>query len=257
MNKQQLLSKLNTIITEGYNRGQSYERDLIGAMEKHGIGSKGVLSQRGADAIVRVHTKKGMKDYRLSIKADNAAAGQMQFAHDPKFGWSYHTKEDSGKHLAKSMIEAGLAGEMDRHYGKPSSKKSHIDHAKDAGELVLPVGRDVHHVAQILHHGTNHDDLMHIKGKGTYAMTKQIANDTGIDYIGDHIDMESDPLTLRHRVKTHSSEKDGKPAVRSLTAQLNFNKDSLRPSSIDIEKHGLGRKINTEVEIPHERSTDD
>jgi hypothetical protein len=256
MNKNQLLSKLNTIITEAYNKGQTYERDLIDAMERQGIGSKGVLSQRGADAIVRVNTNKGMKDYKLSIKADNAAAGQMQFSHDPKLGWSYNTKEHSGKHLAHAMIEAGAAGEMDTHYGTPKTK-NHLEHVKTTGELHVPVGRNADHVAEILHHGTNHDDLMHIKGKGTYAMTKAIADETGIDYIGKHIDMDSDPLTLRHRVKTHSSAKDGKPAVRSLTAQLNFNKDSLHPSSVDIEQHGLGRKINPHVEVPHERRTDD
>jgi hypothetical protein len=259
MNKQDLLKKLSSIITEakkGYNKGQKYERDLIAAMEKQGIGSKGVLSQRGADAIVKIHTNQGMKHYKLSIKADNAAAGQMQFSHSRKNGWSYDTKEESGKHLAHAMIQAGLAGDMDAHYKTPKTA-NHLEHVKSAGELHINVGRDVDHVAQILHHGTNHDDLMHIKGKGTYAMTPGIAKETGIDYIGTHIDMENDPLTLRHRVKTHSSAKDGKPATRSLTAQLNFNKNALRSSSVDLEEHGLGEKIMPDVEVPHERRTDD
>lgn len=260
MNKKQLLDKLQSIFVEAYNKGQNYERQLIADMTAQGIGSKGVLSQRGADAIVAVHTKKGkIKNYKLSIKADNAAAGQMQFHHHPETGWTYDTKEESGKHLAHEMIKSGMAGEMDRHYGTPrgSEKEHHIKHAAKTGELIVPVGNNVHHVAKILHHGTNHDDLMHIKGKGTYAMTKEIADDTGIDYIGDRIDMDEDPLTLRHRVKTHSSEKDGKDAVKSLTAQLNFNKDSLTNSTVDLEHHGLGRKINSQVEVPHEKRIDD
>ena len=110
-------------------------------------------------------------------------------------------------------------------------------------------------IAHMLWHGSNHDDLIHIQGKGTYSLHPKVAAETGIDYIGDHIDHTrvDRALNLRHRVKTHSSEKPGKPATRSLTAQLTFDHNALSPSNINLEHHGL----NSDVHVEDEHRTDD
>jgi len=240
MNKQELLQKLQSI-TEA-NKGQQYEKTLIGHLKHNKMGRVGVLSKRGNDAFVSLANG---KEYKLSIKADDAAAGQMQFGHFGKKGWGYSTKDQQGQGLVDAMHNYGAHSLMNQHFGNPGSrdKEAQIDHVKEVGELHVPLDLDSHHdVADILHAGTNRDDLMHIKGKGTYAMTPAIAKETGIDYIGDRIDMDAEPLTLRHRAKTHSSAKPGKKAVRSMTAQLNFNKDSLAPSDHNIMVHGFGKK---------------
>lgn len=248
MNKKQLLNKLNSI-SEAHNKGQGYERKLIGHLENNKMGRVGVLSKRGNDAFVSLANG---KEYKLSIKADDAAAGQIQFAHSRKEGgWHYKTKEAEGQGLVDAMHNYGGAEAMNQHFGNPKSsdREGQIDHVKKVGELHLPIDVDTHHdVAQILHSGTNYDDLMHIKGKGTYAMTPKIAKETGIDYIGDRIDMDADPLNLRHRAKTHSSEKPGKKANRSMTAQLNFNKDALQASDHSIMIHGVGVNESTLLE---------
>jgi len=247
MNKKQLVQKLQSI-REDRNKGQIYERDIIGHLEKRGMGKIGQLSKRGNDAFVSLANG---KEYKLSIKADDAAAGQMQFAHSREKGWHYRTKDAQGQGLVDAMHNYGGSEAMQQHFGNPktSDRDAQINHVKKVGELHLPIDVESHHdVAHILHSGTNQDDLMHIKGKGTYAMTPAIAKETGIDYIGDRIDMDADPLNLRHRAKTHSSEKPGKKANRSMTAELNFNKDSLEASDHSIMTHGFSIEESTLLE---------
>lgn len=247
--------------TPKYNKGQTYERDVTGGLIKTGMGSVGDLSGRGNDAVLRLH-KGG--SYKLSIKANKgAAAGQIQFGKKPGGrNWEYSTKGKMGQSLVRSMKQTGGEGEIARHYGKaPGTRMAQIKRVREItrkkGELTIPVEGNRHKIARILRQGSNGDHLMHIQGKGTYAMTPRIARETGIDYIGDRIDVDSEPLTLRHRPKLHNSAKPatkgkpaskGKPATKdkkaktrkeSMTAQLNFNKDALEPSDHSLVLHGL------------------
>lgn len=230
--------------TEAYNKGQEYERRLIGELHSKKLGKVGVLSGRGNDAFV--HLANG-KTYKMGIKADDAAAGQVQFGKG-KSGWEYHTKEKEGQHLVNTLHSLGAHGSLEDHYGhsKGKSKQDHVEHVRNVhktkGELHVPVTGNAHQLSKVLYHGMNRDHLVHIKGKGTYAMTPKIAKETGIDFIGDRLDTDQDPVSIRHRVKTHSSAKEGKPAVRSLTAQINLNTSSLEDSDHSIVLHGIKRK---------------
>ena len=231
-------------IKEAYNKGQEYERKLVGELHSKKLGKVGILSGRGNDAFV--HLANG-KTYKMGIKADDAAAGQVQFGRDES-GWKYETKDKQGQHLVNTLHSLGAHGSLEDHYGstKGKTKSHHIDHVrgvhKKKGELHVPVIGNQHQLSKVLYHGMNRDHLVHIKGKGTYAMTPKIAKETGIDFIGDRMNSDADPVSIRHRVKTHSSAKKGKPAVRSLTAQLNLNTDALENSDHSIVLHGLKRK---------------
>lgn len=231
-------------LTEAHNKGQEYERRLIGDLYSKKLGKVGVLSGRGNDAFV--HLANG-KTYKMGIKADEAAAGQVQYGRDEQ-GWKYHTKEKQGQHLVNTLHSLGAHGSLEDHYGgvKGKSKTKHIEHVKKThkqkGELHVPVIGNSKQLSKVLYHGMNRDHLVHIKGKGTYAMTPKIAKETGIDFIGDRMNTETDPVSIRHRVKTHSSAKKGKPAVRSLTAQVNFDTSALDDSDHSIVLHGLKRK---------------
>ena len=232
--------------TPKYNRGQTYERKLIGGLVRTGLGRVGVLSKRGNDAFLRLPNG---REHTLSIKAHAAAAGQVQFGGKRGGrGWGYSTKEQQGQGLVRSLRKLGGEGEMSRHFGKksPLSRAKQMDRVKmvtrKRGELHVPLQANRHQVARILRQGSNGDDLMHIRGKGTYAMTPRIARATGINYIGDKIDVDSEPLTVRHRHKTHSSAKRGKAAVKSMTAQLNFDKNALEKSDHSVVLQGIKRK---------------
>jgi hypothetical protein len=231
-------------LTEAYNKGQEYERQLIGELHSKKLGKVGVLSGRGNDAFV--HLANG-KTYKMGIKADDAAAGQVQFGKG-KSGWEYQTKEKQGQPLVNTLHSLGAHGSLEHHYGstKAKTKQDQVDHVrsihKTKGELHVPVIGNSHQLSKVLYHGMNKDHLVHIKGKGTYAMTPKIAKETGIDFIGDRLNSDEDPVSIRHRVKTHSSAKNGKPAVRSLTAQINLNTSSLEDSDHSIVLHGLKRK---------------
>jgi len=232
--------------TPKYNRGQKYERGLIGGLVRTGLGRVGVLSKRGNDAFIKLPNG---REHTLSIKAHAAAAGQVQFGGKRGGrGWGYSTKEPQGQGLVRSLRKLGGEGEMSRHYGKksPIARGKQMDRVRAVtrkkGELHVPLAANRHQIARILRQGSNGDDLMHIRGKGTYAMTPRIARATGINYIGDKIDVDSEPLTVRHRHKTHSSAKGGKAAVKSMTAQLNFDKDALEKSDHSVVLQGIKRK---------------
>ena len=142
MNKQQLFNRLFDIITEAnYNKGQKFERAIVDQLEAKGMGGVGNLSKRGADAVITLHgenipSKK--KKYKLSIKAHNAAAGQLQYQHDPKKGgWHYATKEGEGQHLVNALNALGGTHAMNEKYGNPRSaeKQGQVEHIRKHHEI--------------------------------------------------------------------------------------------------------------------------
>ena len=125
--------------------------------------------------------------------------------------------------IAKTLHGLGVHQHIHGHYGTPtgSDKESHIEHVKKrtkGKELHVHLEVPAHRAAKILHTTMNKNDLVHVAGHGVYALHPRAARETGIPYLGHHIDdhasRNGDFLTVRHRVKLHSSAKDGKPASR-------------------------------------------
>jgi hypothetical protein len=162
---------------------------------------------------------------------------------------------NAGRAIAKVLHGLGVNEQIHGHYGIPtgSDKENHIDHVKKktkGKELHVYLEVSAHHAAKILHTTMNKNDLVNIHGHGVYALHPDISHKTSIPYIGDHIDdhasRNGDVLSVRHRVKLHSSAKNGKPASRSLTAQFNLNKEYLEPSHITLDMaKKAGHKVRT------------
>lgn len=250
-----------------HNEGQQYEKRIVNALKKRKMGGEGSSSSgRGSDASVNI----GGKPYRLEIKGEGSAFGQIRFSHHPDVGWHYHTEKEEkidqnkftnprklesanareenkrrAKKIAKALHGAQSHAEMNAHFGKPKGKdvKGHIKHIESVvgkrGELHSEIAGSPEKLASFLHKTMNQNDLVHIQGKGTYSLTTHAEKRTGIPHISRHMDHDAaksgELLSVRHRVKRRSSG-------TTLTAQVNFNKEFLSPSTIDLEKHGFNWK---------------
>lgn len=241
----QLHEELKNLL-EAKNLGQQYEIKIIKGLEKIKGGGKGTsLSGRGSDSIVEFKSKKKgeIKKYNMGIKAHGACSGQIQFRYQ-NGKWFYVAKESDelGSYLAKILNDT-VPGWMNAHYGTPKIKAGDREGliqfirgvTKKSGELIIPFEYAPATLAQILHIANNGDDLIHIQDKGTYALTRKIAKETGITWLGDAIDETEAEyfLSLRHRVKVHSSSK----GVYSLTAEMHLDTELLDDSNFDVAKY--------------------
>lgn len=241
----QLREQIENLL-EAKNLGQQYEIKIIKGLEKIKGGGKGTsLSGRGSDSIVQFKNKKNgkTKEYNMGIKAHGACSGQIQFRYENK-KWFYIAKSNDqlGSYLAKILNDT-VPGWMNDHYGEPKVKPGDREGlikfirsvTKDKGELIVPFEYEPKELAEILHIANNGDDLIHIQDKGTYALTKQAAKETDLTWIGDAIDKTDAEyfLSLRHRVKVHSSSK----GVYSLTAEMHLDTDLLEDSDFDVAKY--------------------
>jgi len=170
---------------------------------------------------------------------------------------------NAGRAIAKALHGVGAHHQIHGHYGIPkgSDKESHIEHVKKktrGKELHIHLEVPAHRAAKMLHTTMNKNDLVHVAGHGVYALHPRVSRKTGVPYIGHHIDDDAsrngDVLSVRHRVKLHSSAKNGKPASRSLTAQFNLNKEYLEPSHITLDMaKKAGHKVRTIGRTPKQR----
>jgi hypothetical protein len=273
-------------IMEARNLGQSGEAKKIAMLKKSGVGGKGSsLSGRGSDASVniggkpysmelkekgaafgqvglRYHSKKGWH-YRAEEVPPRPVPKVHPDSMTPKQRKSWNKKVNAhadkvrevnaGRAIAKTLHGLKVDEIAHSHFGKPkgSGKESHIEHVRGKKkELHVHLEVSAHHAARILRKTMNNNDLVHIAGHGVYSLHPHVSKKTGIPYIGDHIDHHAatngDVLSVRHRVKTHKSAKDGKPASRSLTAQFNVNKEFLEPSHITLDMaKKKGHKVGT------------
>ena len=256
-----------------YNEGQKYEQKIVSALSKRKMGGAGSSSSgRGSDATVIIKNK----PYKMEIKGEGSAFGQIKFAHHPSVGWHYHTEKEQkvdpksfkdksklqnavnteenkkrAKKIAKALHSVQSHSEMNNHFGDPrgSSTKSHIKHIESVvgkrGELHSEIAGSPETLAKFLHKTMNENDLVHIQGKGTYSLTPDAEKRTGIPHIAKHIDHDAarngEVLTVRHRVKRRSKG-------TTLTAQVNMNKEHLSPSHIDLEEHGFNWKSTVQKE---------
>ena len=233
-------------IFEAKNLGQQYEVKIIKGLEKikgGGVGSS--LSGRGNDSVVLfVNKKTGKKQqYSMGIKAHGACSGQIQFRYE-NGKWMYISKPEDklGGYLAKILNDT-VPGWMEDHYGKPEIKpgdrigliKFIRSVTQEKGELIVPFHYTPKQLANILYIANNGDQLIHIQDKGTYALDQNVGKQTGITWIGDAIDTTDAEyfLSLRHRVKVHSSSK----GVYSLTAEMHLDTDVLDDSNFDVAEY--------------------
>jgi hypothetical protein len=158
----------------------------------------------------------------------------------------------AGRAIAKTLHGLKANEIAHSHYGVPrgGGARNHIEHARKKKELHVEIATSPHHIARVLRKTMNDNDLVHISGHGVYSLHPHVSKKTGIPYIGDHIDHHAakngDVLSVRHRVKTHKSAKDGKPASQTMTAQVNFDKEFLRPSHITLDMaKKKGHKVGT------------
>jgi hypothetical protein len=263
-------SKIKRKEIKKHNEGQKYEQKIVNALKKRKMGGEGSSSSgRGSDASINI----GKKPYKLEIKGEGSAFGQIRFSHHPDVGWHYHTEKEEkihpkrfntptklqratvreenkrrAKKIAKALHGAQSHAEMNAHFGNPKVRntKAHIKHIESVvgkrGELRSEIAGSPEKLASFLHKTMNENDLVHIQGKGTYSLTTHAEKRTGIPHISKHMDHEASKsgelLSVRHRVKRRSSG-------TTLTAQINFNKQFLSPSTIDLEKHGFNWKPTT------------
>lgn len=165
----------------------------------------------------------------------------------------------AGRAIADELHAMGVHDHLNDTFGKPAggSKEHHIAAVRSHGkELHVPLQfKSVEHAVRFMHKTMNKNDFFNSEGHGMYAFKKSLARKTGVPWLGHHIDPEAaksgELLSMRHRVKTHSSAKEGKPASQSLTAQLNMDKQFLTPSHVKVqmayEKKG---KDITETWVP-------
>jgi hypothetical protein len=233
-------------LEEAKNLGQQYEIKIIKGLERIRKGGRGSsLSGRGSDSVVEFRDRRTGKtrQYSMGIKAEGAVSGQIQFRYRDG-QWHYESKPEDrlGGYLA-DIFNKTVPGWMNAHYGapriKPDDRKGLIGYirgvTKTKGELVVPFEYTPEQLAHILHISNNGDDLIQIQGKGTYALTRGVANSTGLPWLGDAVDGDDAEyfLTLRHRVKVHSSSK----GVYSLTAELHLDTELLEPSHFDVARY--------------------
>jgi hypothetical protein len=222
------------------NKGLKAEDDLIKSTPHFEEG--GTSAGRGSDAYV---THRSGKRLGVEIKSKGSAKGQTQFSRSSRGGWGYHGGDPFATALNNHMGTTNARRHLRGTYGTPKGDThAHVrkTHEERGGELNLKLGGSVHHVAKLIHGGMNHNDIYHDTDKGSYALTDHAARTTGLPHIRDHIDPKAaargDVTSVRHRVKTHNSPKNGKPGAYSTTAQLNIDSKYLTPSTHDITTMG-------------------
>ena len=253
-------------ISEEYNKGQQAEKKMIAAGKKHGLLSQGDLSGRGPDTIF--HHPNG-KNYSMGIKAKGAAAGQIRLHYHPTKGWHFNTGEkpkpkkpihamtDEEKHSHKTAVgkwrmgkaiadhlhREGVHHQFAEHLGKPKDH-SQKGISKHFAEVVKKKGEpkatfdteSKHRLVSAIRKGMNGDHMVHIMGKGTYSLHPKIAKESGIPYLGDHIDHGDIPsaMSYRGRDKLHNR---GQP--KRVTVQVNLDHGVIEPtpSHTNIEHH--------------------
>jgi len=257
-NKNKLMEDIRTVrsshvptkdVVSG-NLGHKAENDLIQSTPHFEKSSKS--SGRGADTHV---THKSGNRLSVEIKSKGSAKGQTQFSRSARGKWGYHKGDTFATALNDHMGSKNARRHLHGTYGTPKGdSNAHVKktHEKRGGELHLKLGGSTEEIAKVIHGGMNHNDIYHDTDKGSYALTDKASKITGLPHIRDHIDSEAaskgDVISVRHRVKTHSSPKEGKSGVYSTTAQLNINHKHLTPSTHDITKMSNDyKKLKTEA----------
>lgn len=253
-------------INEEYNKGHKAEKKLIASGQRHKLLSPGDLSGRGPDSFL--HHPNG-KTYGMGIKAEGAAAGQIRLHYHPKKGWHFnpgekpkrkkplHAMTDEERHSHKTAVgkwrmgkaiadhlhREGVHHQFGKHLGRPKdhSQEGISRHfakvVKEKGEPKTTFDTEgKHRLVRAIRTGMNGDHMVHIMGKGTYALHPKIAKESGIPYLGNHIDDEDIPFALsyRGRDKLHNR---GDPKRVTVQSNLDHGVIEPTPSHTNIEHH--------------------
>lgn len=179
-NKETVISsKLHKPNTKTENKGHKFENDFIEHLKKHGLmdkDAKGAGSSAGTD----FHVINKAKDTKHSgtvttsaklngeTKQDHTAAmGQLTIHHSKEKGWHISDEARQKRPEYAKHVEEHILPHMNKHVPDPSKQRKTESGRAESIRIPHPNMEPGH--AYLKDH---HVDLLHVGGKGTYAVGK-------------------------------------------------------------------------------------